>query len=154
MATSYSFSVSFVTHRQKHLLCYEDVFPFSFSSVLWNKIFPFLIFSLIQLYPFTFAKSCMNCDYKNFLYSGIKFHCHTQIWLLITLVKVGVHDSALKKRLGNHQCVPRRKPLLTKRTQRLVDYRLDFWVNRMRNTFWKMCSVLHLRFMKRTSYGK
>ncbi len=54
-------------------------------------------------------------------------------------IKLSVHDSTIRKRLGKnsiHGRVPRKKPLLTKNTKarltfakKYLDYPQDFWVN-------------------------
>ncbi len=89
-------------------------------------------------------------------------------------IKVSVHDSTIRKRLGKngiHGRVPRQKPLLTKKNtkarltfaKKYLDYPQDFWVN----TLWTDETKVELfgrcvsryiwrkttqHFIKRTSY--
>ncbi len=88
-------------------------------------------------------------------------------------IKVSVHDSTIRKRLGKngiHGRVPRQKPFLTKKntkacltfTKKYLDYPQDFWANILWtdetfNILEGVCPVtsgvkLTQHFIKRTSY--
>ncbi|KAK3507161.1 hypothetical protein QTP70_009294 [Hemibagrus guttatus] len=82
-------------------------------------------------------------------------------------VKVSVHDSTIRKRLGKnglHGRVPRRKPLLSKKNikarlsfaRKHLDDPQDFWENTLwtdetKKTFWKVCVTSGIHYVWRKS---
>ncbi len=64
---------------------------------------------------------------------------YKELQVSLALIKVSVHDSTIRKRLGKngiHGRVPRQKPLLTKKSTKVshlpkkyLDYLQDFWAN-------------------------